>query len=160
MNNCLTNAEKKAHILIRQMLSFQSTPDYPSPCFLPNGNESDDLAAVLAGTKKSAILHLFEWNTKDEVFNTLLEFAKQQGICILESGHQLFVGDIETVNQLKETTEIVANETEEKIKRCTKIGRLLGYSEDAIHDFVEYGIRKDMTFREREIRRKLHKASQ
>jgi hypothetical protein len=142
------------------MLSFQSTPDYPAPCYLPNANECDDLAAVLAGTKRSAIIHLLDHIINDEVFKALLDFAKQQGFFIVESKHKLFIGDVETVNQLEKVVERVAVEIDEKVERCSEIGRLLGYSEEAIHDFVEYGIKKDMTFREREIRRKLHKVYQ
>lgn len=152
-------AEKRANNLVRQMLGFRSSVECPAPCYLPNGAEQDDLAAVVAGTKPAAICPNNPDIVNNDVYKVLLRVAANQGIHIETYKDYLMVGDRRTVEQLKEVYDQHDNTKDEKAERCAKLGRLLGYCEEAIHDFVEFGIRRGMTFRERELRRKLIRCS-
>jgi hypothetical protein len=142
------------------MLGFRSSVECPAPCYLPNGADQDDLAAVIAGTKPSAICPNNPDIVDNEVFQALLKAAAEQGIYIEAYKGYLMMGDRRTVDQLKEVYDCHSGGCKDaKAERCTKLGRLLGYCEEAIHDFVEFGIRRGMTFRERELRRKLIRCS-
>lgn len=135
------------------MLGFHSSIDYPAPSYLPNSCERDDLAAVLAGTKPNAIIPINSRSVKDEVFQALLKIAKNQNIHVEYHANCLFVGDKKSVDQMKETVDSKCDRSE----RAIKLGRLLGYSEDAIFEYVEYGIKRGMTLRDREFLRKLNR---
>lgn len=161
LNKSLVNAEKLARNLIVQMLGFRSTADYPAPSYLPNGNARDDLAAVLAGTKPAAIIPTLFETVEDPVFQAMLKIAADQNVHVEEFDEdRLLVGDRRTVEKLKEVFKNRSSNKEERIQRSTDMGILLGYSQEAIDEFVEYGIRRGMTFREREFRRKLQKVQQ
>jgi hypothetical protein len=143
------------------MLGFRSTVDYPSPSLLPHGSEKDDIAAVLAGTKPSAVIPNSPDLTEDEVFQALLRIAALQGVHVeIHDGDYLMIGDRRTVGQLKECYDgVLSDDKNDKAERSAKLGKLLGYCDEAIHDFVEFGIKRGMTYHEREFRRKLHRVS-
>lgn len=134
------------------MRSFKSTVDYPSPSLLPFGKDEDDIAAVIAGSMPSAIILN---NKKNKVLVELLEIAKQNCFMVEIEDRIYLSKDETTLKKLVTTTLSLALSLDEKIDRNISVGKLLGYCEEAIHDFVEYGIKRNMSHKEREHRRKL-----
>jgi hypothetical protein len=133
------------------MRSFHSTVECPAPCYLYNCCEKYDIAAVIAGTKPNAMIHLPE----DDVTRALIDLARKNDIDVIIDDDKLYVGKIEEIEDLKRCMRLHTENDEELIARSSKIGKILGYCDEAIHDFVEYGIKRKMTFHERTLRRKL-----
>ena len=137
------------------MSTFQSTVDYPAPCYLPNSSELDDVAAVLAKTKPVAHIPIDKSIVKNATFKALLKIAEDRKLNIETHENHLIIGDSKSSKDLKEAIELQTTNIDQVCERCSRIGKALGYSEDAISDFVEFGLRRGMTFYQRKFRREL-----
>ena len=151
----MSNLNKLAEYKIFLMESFVSTADYPAPSYLPFGELEDDIAAVIASRKPSAIIPI---DDKSNLLVELIKIAKQKDCFAKIDDDQLYVSkDKNTLNKLIDICNSTSHTIEDRINRCTTIGKLLGYCDEAIYDFVENHIKNKLNYEERRQKRELAK---
>lgn len=128
--------------LVEQLKTFQSTWKQVSPGH-HTGEESLDILAIVAGTKPTALCT--ETYSLDDRMRckTFHQYLEDNGIFRYSmdelyedhKGHAFFYTSPEQLEELKRVVEI--QNTGNIQEYYERLGRLLGYSEDAIDEFVQ-----------------------
>lgn len=132
-------ARKRAEEIIESVKDFKPTKEFVSPAQLSN-REIDDVAAVITGIKPAALAG--DQRAWRDVAKELYAMANERGYAVNEvSG---FGGGIVKVVGSPERAKEIADLVKEQVERGEpdenyhrKLGKLLGYSEQSINDFVE-----------------------
>lgn len=126
--------------------TFESSVDVVSP-YIASGYLSDDLAAVLAGSKPATLVTSCDLERESPYFSALLEYANANKIdystsnAVTYNGHlMVIIGNQENVDELTELYDDsgpmgAEKPMDEQFHRA--VGKALGYSEEAIDEFVE-----------------------
>lgn len=127
--------------------TFESTVDAVSP-YSASGYLSDDLAAVLAGSKPATLVSSSDLERESPYFSALLEYANANGIdhstssVVTNNGYlMVIIGRQENVDELTELYDGsgppgTAKPMDDEFHRS--VGKALGYSQEAIDEFVEH----------------------
>ncbi|PIZ61376.1 hypothetical protein COY20_00375 [Candidatus Shapirobacteria bacterium CG_4_10_14_0_2_um_filter_40_12] len=127
-------SDKEPFSFLRQIdrqKDFHPTPDKPTPSDLTN-DETDDVAAVIAGTKPAALI-------PERLTTPLVDFARGKGFSVrkiqdLIGNNRLAIGLPENVDQI---VMLVNNAREHGVSPLYHklLGKALGYPDEAIKKF-------------------------
>ncbi len=142
-NNTTSSVLQEVNKIIelqRTLSEFIPSRHFPSPSVF-TGREIDDVAAVIAGIKPSAIVTAID--AYKDFYELLFNRALQEGYVIVEAvgfgGRKMYIiGKAETVEKILRLGEPYwrGDKTiDEHYHR--ELGRLLGYPEEAIEDFIK-----------------------
>jgi len=130
---------EQAEAIIRIVKAFKPEGEFVSPAQLSN-REIDDVAAVIAGIKPAAIAN--DQRAWRDVSRELYSMAAESGYVVSEAegfggGRVKVVGSPERVQEIVELVQEQAKRGEPDENYHRKLGKLLGYSEQSINDFIE-----------------------
>lgn len=131
-------ARKKAEEIIESVKDFKPTKEFVSPSQF-SGREIDDVAAVIAGIKPAALAG--DQRAWRDVAKELYTIASERGYAVNDVGG--FGGGIVKVVGSPERAKEIADLVKEHVGRDEadenyhrKLGKLLGYPEQSINDFI------------------------